>query len=281
MAYQHKTAGVVVLYNPTEEVLSNVHSYLGQVDILFAVDNSPASSAGIYEQLVSDDRVVYLANDGNLGVARALNIGAEHAVASGCDVLLTMDQDSKAAPEMVQQMMSCLGQQGGVGMVSPLHLAKTGVPSHAEIPCREVLAPMTSGCLLSLDSYRETGPFREDFFIDFVDIEYCLRLRRRGYKVLQAGGAHLEHTVGQRIGAGSLSVITHSPLRKYYKTRNRFQVWKEYEADFQGFVLRDRFRFVLEFFRLILFEPEKTEKLRMMWLGWRDFRLGRFGRYGG
>jgi len=35
-----KIAGVIVLYNPNEEVIDNIKSYLEDIEILYAVDNS-------------------------------------------------------------------------------------------------------------------------------------------------------------------------------------------------------------------------------------------------
>lgn len=270
-------AGVVVLYNPAASVLDNIYSYLPQVGCLYAVDNSEMPDPGIVQQLAVMPGVKYCANGGNSGIACALNSGATFALADGYRYLLTMDQDSRAFPDMVETLSACHGKS--VALVAPYLLSRDGQPSPVGRACRPVQTAMTSGSLLDLNAYRRVGPFRDDFFIDFVDIEYCLRLRKHGYKVLQADSAHLEHHVGRRIGAGRFSVITHPPLRKYYKTRNRFQVLGEYGRDFPGYVFRDRIRIVLELARLFLFEEEKLEKLRMMWRGWRDFRQGKFGKY--
>ncbi len=143
------------------------------------------------------------------------------------------------------------------------------------------MTPMTSGCLLSLDAYREVGPFRDDLFIDFVDNEYCLRLRKMGFQVLRANGAMLQHSVGDTHKYGPFIATNHSPLRRYYKTRNRFWVFREYVKDFPGHCLFDLVRLVKEIVSIILFEGEKLAKLRMMWRGWCDFLRGRFGRYDG
>jgi len=37
---------------------------------------------------------------------------------------------------------------------------------------------ITSGSLLPLATYADIGPFREEFFIDFVDTDYCFRARK-------------------------------------------------------------------------------------------------------
>ena len=39
--YSVKIAGVVVLYNPDDNVRTNIDSYINELDILYVVDNSP------------------------------------------------------------------------------------------------------------------------------------------------------------------------------------------------------------------------------------------------
>jgi rhamnosyltransferase len=142
---------------------------------------------------------------------------------------------------------------------------------------------MTSGSLLDLRAYVKVGPFLDGLFIDFVDIEYCLRLRAAGFRIMRGGGAVLEHRVGEIItiplGARGFHLTSHSPLRKYYKTRNRFYVADRYRDIFPFFRFRDMARFLLELVRLLIFEDEKVEKLRMMGKGYRDYRKGRLGKY--
>jgi len=55
-----------------------------------------------------------------------------------------------------------------------------------------------SGSLLSLMAFKEIGPFREEFFIDSIDADYCLRLRKKGYKIIVACQAQMKHSVGER-----------------------------------------------------------------------------------
>jgi rhamnosyltransferase len=126
--------------------------------------------------------------------------------------------------------------------------------------------------------WQTVGPFRDDFFIDFVDNEYCLRLRREGYRVLRANRAILEHAVGDITRYGPIIATNHSPLRRYYKTRNRFVVFREYLSTFPGHCLFDLVRLTKEIGSIILFEDEKWAKLRMMWRGWRDCQSGKMGK---
>ncbi|WP_223908826.1 glycosyltransferase family 2 protein [Geobacter sp. AOG1] len=272
---------MTVLYHPTPEVVANIRSWAGQVDAIFVVDNSGGDIPAVVSAIAALGKVVLTRNRENEGIARALNIGAEKAGEEGYDILLTMDQDSSAAPDMVEKMLTCLGERDSarVGIISPFHMTKSSGNPPSGVACQDVMTPMTSGCLLSLDAYREVGPFRDDLFIDFVDNEYCLRLRKQRFLVLRANDALLQHSVGDTHKYGPFIATNHSPLRRYYKTRNRFLVNRLYRRDFPGHCLFDRVRLAKEIASIILFEGEKLAKLRMMWRGYRDYRRGKFGKY--
>jgi len=282
-----RIAGVVVLYHPPEDFLENVASYSSQVDFLIAVDNSEGGRSALVERLPVSGDVMYLANGRNLGVARALNMGVELALEQGCDYLLTMDQDSRAAPGMVDELCACLNAPAaaGIGIVAPYLVTRPGQSPAGTVCCQDVPMAMTSGSLLNLLACKSVGPFQEELFVDFVDIEYCLRLRSRGFRVVRANRALLEHHVGQALKFSlffrDFYLTGHSPLRKYYKTRNRFFVADRYRSVFPAFCRADRVRFCLELLRLLFFESDKREKLAMMQRGYADYRRGRMGMYDG
>lgn len=277
-----RIAAVVVLYHPGPEVVGNIRSWAWQVETAYAVDNSETSDPAFGARLADLGNVTYLSQGENMGIARALNIGAERAIEQGCDFLLTMDQDSVAAADMVTLMLECLDARNVTrpGIISPFHVTKSGHLPGREA-CQDVMTPMTSGCLLNLEVYRAVGPFRDDFFIDFVDNEYCLRLRKNGFAVCRANLARLEHSVGDTKKYGPFIATNHSPLRRYYKTRNRFKVFHEYVRDFPGHCIFDMVRLAKEVASIILFEEEKLSKLSMMWRGWCDYRRKKFGKYVG
>jgi rhamnosyltransferase len=264
-------------------VFANILSWAGQVDTIFAVDNSEGDIPAVVSTIAALGKVTLIRNRENEGIARALNIGAVKAGEEGYDFLLTMDQDSSAEPDMVEKMLRCLNEAAGgkIGIISPFHMTKSSGSPPSKVLCQEVMTPMTSGCLLNLTAYRQVGPFRDDLFIDFVDNEYCLRLRKQGFRVLRANGALLEHSVGDTHKYGPFIATNHSPLRRYYKTRNRFLTNRLYRCDFPGHCLFDRVRLAKEIVSIILFEEEKLAKLHMMWRGYRDYRAGRFGKYEG
>src|SRR5260370_9600263 len=56
-------------------------------------------------------------------------------------------------------------------------------------------AVISSGSLVRSEVVQKVGFPRADFFIDFVDFKYCLRLRHRGYQIALVRDSLLDHSV--------------------------------------------------------------------------------------
>jgi rhamnosyltransferase len=280
-----RIAAVVALYHPVADVLENIRTWSDQVEVTYAVDNSEPPARDFAEQLASFRNVIYLPQTENQGIARALNIGAELAIKEGYNFLLTMDQDSMAAPDMVSCMIGCLEgvDRTRVAIISPFHVTKAEPKPKSHLFSQVILTAMTSGNLLNLEVYQVVGPFREDLFIDFVDHEFCLRLRENNYMVIQVNKALLLHNVGDiRVYSFfglRLIATNHSALRRYYKTRNRFYVVRKYKKVSQRFYYENIVRFIKELLVIALFEKNKVDQYRMILKGFLDYRRSRFGKY--
>ena len=285
MPGKHKIAGVVVLFNSSVEVIDNIRTYLDQLDVLYAIDNSILPNDDLVRELRLLPKVQIILLGKNLGIAHAFNIGASLALAQGHDLILTMDDDSRAEPEMIGhfvRFLSSCDDQSAIGILSPNH-CYDGYTDELEIGNREILTAISSGSLVSLRCYEKVGPFLEPLFIDYVDFEYCLRLREQRYKIFRVGDAVLYHQLGKmesrKILGVKVGVTHHSPLRLYYRTRNRFFVASEYVFKFPGFVVRDVMILVNEIIKILLFETNRGEKLAMMTRGFGDFLSQREGEY--
>ena len=88
-----RVGSCTVLYNPKEDVLSNIASYSSNVDVAVVVDNSDKKN-DVCEILRNNPNLHYIDLEGNQGIAKALNVGIDYLHSLGCDLALTMDQDS-------------------------------------------------------------------------------------------------------------------------------------------------------------------------------------------
>jgi GT2 family glycosyltransferase len=80
---------------------------------------------------------------------------------------------------------------------------------------------VSSGTLLAMDAIAEVGLMREELFISYVDVEWCLRSRSRGYRILGCCATSMVHNLGERrLKIGRYIIPLHSPLRHYYLLRS-------------------------------------------------------------
>ena len=217
-------------------------------------------------------------------MAAALNQGAREAMDDGARWLLTLDQDTEPAADLVAQLLAAAG-----AYPRPERVALVGAVTHGQTDARcsdervvvRRRSVITSGSLLSLDAYQRIGPFRDDFFIDMVDAEYSLRAGRRGYRVVLACKAHIEHRIGapsqHRLLGRAMSTSNHPAWRRYYLARNRIDVWRANARYVPGWVAFD----VLGHFRdtalMTTFESGRGPKLRATLRGTLDGLRGRSG----
>lgn len=282
-----RIAGVVILYNPRPDFVDNILLYLADIDKLYAIDNSEQSYHEHETKLSSFPKIVYIPKKENLGIAKALNVGAEHAMRDGYDFLLTMDQDSKVTPNMINAMLACLDshKRAEIGIIAPRQVYTSFHDQRINKPCDEILTTMTSGNLLNLKAYKAVGPFLDKLFIDFVDHEYCMRLKMNGFRIIQANNAVLNHSLGSvteyRLLWKRFALGNHPPLRRYYITRNKFYLYDHYRKHFPDY-FRPFFKYIMyEVLTILLYEENKLGKLRMIVKGYHDNKKGIYGKYEG
>jgi len=277
-----KIAGVTVLYIPSESVITNILSYLNQVEKLFVIDNSETENKSLLENIIAYSNVSFIPNKNNIGVAAALNKAAQLAINSGYDFLLTMDQDSRISDDSVKKMLKEFYSDEKIGIIAPfvIHIENPRQPSSQGV--EEITVAMTSGSIIRLSTYKQTGGYLENFFIDYVDNEFCLRIHLLGYKVLQINSVHLHHKLGsieqRKFFWIKVFPTNHSPLRLYYRTRNRLVVYKKYKDQFSDYIRADKVSFLKELLKILLYEGEKLKKFKMILKGYFDYKKNKFGK---
>jgi rhamnosyltransferase len=275
---------VVVLYRPPSDAAANIAISAAQVDHVFAIDNTETSDPALLEALEAIPNLTYAPLGDNLGIAAALNAGVERARDSGHTWALTMDQDSTPEADMVAELASCAGTCDiglPVGIVAPMYIHAGKWEKKPREGCEPLFTVMTSGNLLSVDAWEKAGRFDEALFIDQVDHDLCLRMHRSGYAIVRMYSARLLHRLGAIVRHTfpvPNYVTHHSAIRRYYITRNRFEVSRRF-PDFPEFRKREMRLTRKELVKIVLYEEDKREKLLMSWRGYRDYRRGVLGRY--
>lgn len=275
--------GCVILYNPDMSVIRNMLSYIDFVDRLYVMDNSDKDVSEVVDAVLKLPKVWYVSMDGNQGVAKALNAASFLAISHQYAWMICFDQDSWLTENILVKLRQCLDRydKNRVGMICARYTKKDRYVEAGGDRCTELLVSITAGSMMNLTVFRKMGPFMDKLFIDHVDHEYCLRLRRHGYKIVQVNHAYICHQPGDSRGYLICRSSNHSPFRRYFMTRNRFYVAWMYKKDLPRFYRTEMLRFAGEVVKILAFESEKFEKIRHVIMGYQDFRKNRFDRHPG
>jgi rhamnosyltransferase len=278
-----KLAACVVLYYPEDSLLSNIDSYKDYVSTIYVVDNSERSNMDLVSAIVTDKKIKYIPLTQNLGIAKALNIGCEAALNDGYDWILTMDQDSSVICTRIFNVSEPTLESYNVAIVAARHTEH--LPKVKEFQLADfnlIKTVITSGNVLNLKAWRNVHGFNENFFIDEVDNEFCLRLNDYGYKILVTKKISLSHNLGEQYSKGLAAfrkLSKHSPLRMYYMTRNNLYLWKKYFFKDTSFILERIITYFKSLLKIIFFFPDKKTYLKFVTKGTKDFLNSKFGPY--
>lgn len=264
---------VVVSYNGIATIQDTVRALVGQVGHVYVVDNgSSEETKNILTRLEKKKHIsaIYLAD--NFGIGVALNIGIEAARERGYRWLLTMDQDSLADEHMVDAYCAAINQDPNVVCLSPTIVERRS--STTNEPVWRVTYAITSGNLVRTDVFGEIGGYDEGFFIDCIDFDFSLRLRRAGHNIFRVSDARMSHQLGLSSSVPrSIATVysRHAPMRRYYMARNHLFLLERYLLSFPWFTAKLTLLQALSFVLVLVLENNRVANARYMICGMRDY----------
>lgn len=231
----------VIIYNPSQDYIENLKSYSDQVQMLIVFDNSESQSIQRKLQIIKISNAHYEWFGKNMGVGYALNCAVRYTKKYNLHYLLTMDQDSRFCQGSIAELLIPLKSEGKAVLSFPAlttnnpHISSPSIYKYKKIS-------ITSGMLLDTQKLKNELYFKEDFFIDGIDTEFCLRLFKSKKKIIQATHVCMKHELGSekilRIFGLKISVTHHSSTRVYYHIRNGIRICKHHPSFTLSFLIR-------------------------------------------
>ena len=223
---------VIVNYNAGSLLRKCVDSLLAcPLDIeVIVVDN--ASSDASLDGLQDLSQVCVIRNPANVGFAAACNIGVQ---ASSAPFLLFLNPDCFFQPDAIAPLLAGLQSGDRVGMVGGLLVNEDGteqgggrraVPTpwrsfvrafgllrfanrwpklfydfhlHKQpLPDSPIEVEAISGAcmLVKRDAMEDVGLWDEGYFLHCEDLDWCMRFRQKGWKILFVPDARIGHALG-------------------------------------------------------------------------------------
>ncbi|MBB4315226.1 glycosyltransferase [Roseospira marina] len=285
---------VVVTYNAGPGVGDRLRRLSAQVDAVVVVDNgSDAATVEALRAAAADDPALrWIGNPDNRGLAAAQNQGLAAVLGAGFAWVLLMDDDSTPAPDMVAVLAAVEAARPGAfdllaprlrypdigrvpGFVTGLGWRVRKAPAPIQGVLEDPVFVIASGSLIRAAAARAVGPMREDFFIDYLDVDYSFRLRRAGGRIAVAGAAVLDHALGRqsahRLLGRTVWTSNHTAFRYHAMARNRARLWRGWARVHPGWALQDMAALLAQILRVLLWEADGRAKagaiLRGLWRG--------------
>jgi GT2 family glycosyltransferase len=211
---------------------------------VIVVDNGSRDHSGVRLQH-EFPTAIHIRSDENLGFTGGNNIGIQHAMQSGCDHVLLLNNDTIVTPDFLQPLAGRLESdptiaatsgkiyyapqsRGGennviwyAGCFRKWHMGyhHYGVEEHdtGQYDTARII-PYASGCLMLMrgDVIREIGPLSEEYFIYWEEADWCHRARNAGYICMYEPKSIIYHNFK------SAALGHETPFHMYMQYRNAF-----------------------------------------------------------
>ncbi len=282
-----KVAAVIVTFNRRDAVLECLRNLLsGEVspDYAIVVDNGSTDGTGAAIRQ-AHPQVTLVESTENLGPAGGFERGMSLAASLDCDWIMVLNDDCFVESNTLRELrMVATNADPTHAIIAPSvrHGGKHYVGfvwKHVPIP---ILADTSrpdachvdmvtfSGALIRTDVVRRVGVPRGDYFMMWEEWEYCLRLRRHGYRVLALPGVAVRHL------SSDVRPRPATVWREYYQARNhlRFVIAHRNALDGLYWLIRE-IKFAIA---ALLYLDQKAARIRFQLLGTIDALRGRTGR---
>jgi rhamnosyltransferase len=297
-----KTLAIIVTFNPDLPILKSQILALSGIEGFIVIDNCSDNLQGI-QQLVAEvdaEKIALVQNESNVGLAIAQNQGIARSRELGAEHIIMFDQDSVPEPRMVEKLLEAetqlLAAGKKVGAVGPVTFDPDTM---ADYPITRYKGPMiqryhtrsgeiaeasfiiASGSLIRMSVLDDVGVMLDPLFIDYIDVEWCYRVQSYGYTLYVAADARMSHRVGdKRVRFFGRSISQHSPLRRYYLTRNSLYVLRLPHIPF-GYKVREISLNLARFIAFLYFSNERRKYLKYVAKAVVDGVRGNFGKLEG
>jgi rhamnosyltransferase len=268
----------IILYNPNEDfVITSIDLLQTYFKSIIVIDNSKTKNFKIEKMY---RLVKYIYNNGNIGIASAMNIACSEAINSGFDYILMLDQDSIFDEKNLVAYLkniSVYKKNDKIAVFSSNYLpCKENMKDHLEH--KYIKIAITSGSVFDLRIFKKLHGFTDKLFIDIVDFDYCLKAINRGYTIISFPNIELNHNLGETKHLfHNFGHAEHIAVRLYYMTRNTLYTFSNYL--FSNFFISTNLllRLFRKFIVIIIFEKQKKEKLYYIYRGVKDFINNKYG----
>ena len=207
------------------------------------------------DELIKNDKIHIIKNENNEGFARANNQGIKYSIKNGFDYILLLNNDTLVKNNLLDFLIkqsNTLNQK----IIQPLILNYDGTKiwnaggtinnffgtfqthnkgeSFKNFKSNMDFTDWFTGCCVLINSevFKEIGYFDESFFAYYEDIDFSIRLKKKGYSIALMTDSFLQHFESASSKSIKQSEGNLSPYVHYLNIRNHIILLKKHSKSF-------------------------------------------------
>lgn len=288
MIVSNDICAVITTFHPESSFRSRIEVVLKQVGYIVVINDS-GSDTFFDTSFDGYKNITYLKNKSNLGIAKSLNKAINQAIKIGYRWILTLDDDTLISATYTSELLNFYNTTKieNIGIISLSRNSTINSEDDGkQLVCSNKInlkrSIITSGSFFNSEVFEEVQGFDDSFFIDLVDFDFCTKLRKKNYKIIQLSKIGMKHKVGNSriysIFGFHIVIYNHLPFRLYYQIRNSLAFSKKhicFEPILSIYILFDIFRLPI---KAILFENQKKIRIKYLFYGLWDSLRGKMGK---
>jgi len=225
MRAQPKVTCILINWNGwqhTVECLTALQKCTYSNFTVIVVDNGSTNDS-VAKIKAAHPNILILESRKNLGFAGGNNIGIRHALAQGAEYVWLLNNDTEAAPDALSALMAKVLTDKRIGAVASvcyyadrpsivqawagarvnlwIGYARNSTEPHSDDWFHSLYG---ASMLISRPALEDAGLLDEGFFHYWEETEFCLRLRKKGWRLAAAPDSRVLHKVGASTGGNSL-----------------------------------------------------------------------------
>ncbi len=255
---------VIVNYNSGDYLSECIEKALPQVDRVVVIDNGSSDNSlnELEKSFSDDDEISIVRNQANLGFSTACNIGIQHAADK--PYILFLNPDCLLESNVIGELTRHIESDPEVGMVGGLLINPDGseqpggrrsIPTpwrsfvrafgltrfadrwprlfadfclhNQALPdCPVEVEAISGACMLvRREALENVGIWDEGYFLHCEDLDWCMRFRQKGWKIMFVPSAKMVHIQGVSGKNRKLFVEwhKHKGMMRFYKKFFRHQ----------------------------------------------------------
>jgi rhamnosyltransferase len=287
-----KIGAVVVIYKTSIKKIKKIYNSIkSQVDFIVFVNNDKKS----YFLYHKNFKLINLNN--NYGIGFAQNIGITQLIKNNFKYVILVDQDTELPGDYINMVLpfftkevSCItlnlfdnNKKKYSGFIRRNFFFRNSInrsENNFDLLSREsVTETMSSGMVIDLKKIKKIGLMNEDFFLDWIDFEWCWRSYKNGYKILGFKNIIAKHFLGlKNIKILNYKFHIHDLIRYYYIIRNGIyiSIYSKINLMWKINILMNTLRYIFGY--LLLVENKKI-LVKYIIIGVYHGLFGNLGKY--